>query len=957
MPQPTSPSPDAAAVMGTGPSRRSVVTGAAAVWAAPTITVLASAPAFAASGQVQVTAFLPDATRPVSAYQRGTTQTFTATVTQGGSPVAAGTAVVFSLERLPGNTTATTDWLSLHPTNAAAIATTTTDSSGQATIAVRYLPGVVPPLPTTLRLTATTSTGSATLATWDLTYRPARPGTPDPHGAFAIATSSEASHNLIGRNGIGYAFGQGFSGQLGQGIAASGSPGTIATSNSLSGKTIATIAAGSSHSLALASDGTLHAWGSNSGQLGNGNFISRSIAVPVTIDGTSLASKTITAIATGTSHSLALASDGTLHAWGGNVTGQLGDGTTNPRATAVAVTTTGSSLAGKTIIAIAAFSDHSLALATDGTLHAWGKNNAGQLGDGTTTDRATAVAVKIAGTSLAGKTVTAIAAGDRHSVALASDGTLHTWGYNLYGQLGDTTTTDRSTAVAVKIAGTSLAGKTIAAISAGSDHSLVRASDNTLHAWGRNGNGQLGDTTTTNRSAAVGVATAGTSLAGKTITAIAAAGSHNLALATDGTIHAWGTNDSGQLGDGTTIQRTAAVAVTTAGTSMAGKTITAISANTRHSLALASDGTVHAWGGNGAGQLGDGTTIQRTAAVAVATAGASVAGKTITAIATGSTHSLSLTSDGTVHAWGGNGAGQLGDGTTIQRNIAIAVTTAGTSLDGKTITAIAAGTSHSLALATDGTLHAWGDNSLGQLGDGTTTNRATAVAVTTTGTSLAGKTITAIAAGTSHSLALATDGTIHAWGSNSAGQLGDGTTTNRATAVAVTTAGASLAGKTITAIAAGSLHTLALASDGTLHAWGNNGSGRLGDGTTTNWSAAVTVRTAGTSLAGKTITAIAAGNSHSLALASDGTVHAWGFNTSGQLGDSTRVAHGTAAQVTTGTSLAGKTIIAIAAGSSHNLALASDASLHAWGLNSDGQLGDGTPTRRTAPVLVNRLQS
>ncbi|MBZ5734916.1 hypothetical protein K8Z61_10450 [Nocardioides sp. TRM66260-LWL] len=554
MPQPTSPSPDAKATTAAGtagPSRRSVVGGAAAaVWAAPAITVLASAPAFAASGQVQVTAFLPDATRPVSAYQRGTTQTFTATVTQGGSPVAAGTAVVFSLERLPGNTTATTDWLSLHPTNAATTTTTTTDASGQATITVRYLPGVVPTIPTTLRLTATTSTGSATLATWDLNYRPGRPGTPDPHGAFSVASSSTADHTLVLRNGTGYAFGSNNLGQLGIGSTASSqpSPTAISTTSTLNGKTITAIAAGGRHSLALASDGTLHAWGFNaSGQLGNPNAsLFERTAIAVTVAGTPLANKAITAIAAGDSHNLALASDGTLYAWGDNGNGRLGDGTGAARILPVQVTVP----VGKTITAIAAGETHSLALASDGTVYAWGANTFGQLGNGT---KGSATAIAVLG--LAGTTITAIAAGRLHSLALASDGTVYAWGANASGQLGNGTNQNSNVAIAV----TGLTGKTIASIAAGKEHSLALASDGTVYAWGANGSGQLGIGSNTSSTAAVAL-TKGT-LATKTVVAIAAGNLHSVALTSDGTLHAWGDNASGQLGNGGTTGVTTAVQV------------------------------------------------------------------------------------------------------------------------------------------------------------------------------------------------------------------------------------------------------------------------------------------------------------------------------------------------------------------------------------------------------------
>ena len=318
---------------------------------------------------------------------------------------------------------------------------------------------------------------------------------------------------------------------------------------------------------------------------------------------------------------------------------------------------------------------------------------------------------------------------------------------------------------------------------------------------------------------------------------------------------------------------------------------TQVSARSRstHSLGLASDGTAYAWGSNNYGELGNGTISRdpNPLPVAVTTTGTPMAGKTITAVSAGSYYSLALAGDGTVYTWGRNNYGQLGNGTTDDSNIPVAVTTTGTPMAGKTITAISAGRFHSLALASDGTVYAWGFNEEGQLGNGTTDDSNIPVAVTTTGTSMAGKTITAISGGYSHSLALASNGTVYAWGYNDYGQLGNGTTTVSNKPVAVTTTGTPIADKTITAISAGYSHSLALASDGTVYAWGNNGNGRLGNGTTTHSNKPVAITD--TPMAGKTITAISAGSSHSLALASDGTVYAWGFNEEGQLGNGTNV--------------------------------------------------------------------
>ncbi|MDZ7796528.1 MAG: hypothetical protein U5N56_05580 [Candidatus Marinimicrobia bacterium] len=194
-------------------------------------------------------------------------------------------------------------------------------------------------------------------------------------------------------------------------------------------------------------------------------------------------------------------------------------------------------------------------------------------------------------------------------------------------------------------------------------------------------------------------------------------------------------------------------------------------------------------------------------------------------IAAGSNFSVALGSDGIIYAWGTNRFGQLGDGSTQRTNDPIEVDTSG-ALSGKTITAIAAGYHHTVALDLDGKLYAWGSNDHDKLGGGFADFHVSPIEVKTYG-DLNGKIITAIAAGYHHTVALDSDGKLYAWGNNDYGQLGDGGHgDDRDVPTEVNTSGV-LSGKTITAIAAGYAHTVALDSDGKLYAWGGNEYGRL----------------------------------------------------------------------------------------------------------------------------------
>ncbi|MEV0912656.1 RCC1 domain-containing protein [Streptomyces hokutonensis] len=330
-----------------------------------------------------------------------------------------------------------------------------------------------------------------------------------------------------------------------------------------------------------------------------------------------------------------------------------------------------------------------------------------------------------------------------------------------------------------------------------------------------------------------------------------------------------------------------------------------------------------AWGSNTLGQLGDGTTSDSTTPVAVTMLAASVK-----STAGGGAHSLARLINDTVQSWGSNNSGQLGDGTTNDSATPVAVT--GLS----DVDAVAGGGSHSTALLRDGTVRAWGSNSSGQLGDGTTNDSPTPVPVSSLSS------VIAIACGGEHSLALLDDGGVSAWGSNLFGQLGDGTTNDSATPVSVTGVTNAIG------IAAGHDHSLAVLADGTVQAWGAGGSGQLGDGSgNDSTTPVIPVIT--------DVIAVAAGSggNFSLAVQSDGTVQAWGDNSSGQLGDGTT----TDSLSTVAVNGLASAVLAVAAGSSHSVALLSDNTVQAWGANASGQLGDGSTTDNTTPVSVSGL--
>jgi|GEM_PF-1360617 len=327
-----------------------------------------------------------------------------------------------------------------------------------------------------------------------------------------------------------------------------------------------------------------------------------------------------------------------------------------------------------------------------GMAHAWGRNNSGQLGNGTILDSYTPVQPSIPGN------VTAISAGSGHTLAVDADGGVWAWGNNGSGELGDDTITDRMIPVRVKNAGGLNYLSSIVAVSAGFSHSLALDSSGHVWAWGQNDWGQLGQNPAAYDKSALPLEVAITDVA-----AISAGQAYSVALKTDGTVWAWGVNDNGQLGLGNLIDQSAPVQIP------ALANIASVSAGWVHALALDGDGNVWAWGKNEFGQIGvDPATPY--SAVPIQVNGLS----NIEAVSAGLGYSLAL--DGGVWGWGGNWKAQLGDGTTTDRYVPAKVKTSG-STDLTGIAAISAGRNHGLALDADGKVWAWGANDSGQLGN------------------------------------------------------------------------------------------------------------------------------------------------------------------------------------------------------------------------------------------------
>jgi alpha-tubulin suppressor-like RCC1 family protein len=654
-------------------------------------------------------------------------------------------------------------------------------------------------------------------------------------------------------------------------------------------------------------------------------------------------------VSAGTNHSCALQPGGTVLCWGSNSNGQLGGGANVGLTATVAVT-------GLTdAVALSAGALHTCAIRAGGTVVCWGDNSSSQIGDGTSSGiKPTPVAV----TGLTG--VVAISAGQSHTCALQSNGNAHCWGANIYGQVGDGTNgTGSNRATATVVIGLTDA----VAISAGELYTCALKSNGSAVCWGYNGSGQLGDGTIGNfRTTTVAV----TGLADAV--ALSAGYEHACALKANGSAACWGRNNSGELGDGTTVTRTITTAVTglTDAVSISAGGYANASANGNQyrgrSCAIKANGSTVCWGDTGYAIIGNGV-VQATPTA--------IAGLTDTAaLSLGGDHTCALKASGAIACWGNNAFAQIGDGNIggIQTNL-VAVTDLGSSTGLLTdVVALGAGSSQTCALKKNKTVFCWGNSTISSVISGLTD----VAALTTdcflktdgsvlcwnsgslTPTAVSGLTgaVAQLSAGSGYNCAiLKADGSVVCWGSNSVGRLGNGTTTDSL----IPTAVVGLTG-TVAELSSSPYHTCALKTDGNVFCWGYNNYDQVGVITiSSDPYRSEPTPTAVVSLTGS-VAQISAGMWHTCAvLKTDGAVVCWGSNFDGGLGNG-----GT----TTGNQVTPTTVIgltgAVAQLSSsgefrrggHTCAALKTNGVVCWGENGFGQLGNGTTSIGYTPTAV-----
>jgi alpha-tubulin suppressor-like RCC1 family protein len=674
------------------------------------------------------------------------------------------------------------------------------------------------------------------------------------------------------------------------------------------------VSAGGYHSCALMSDQTVWCWGQNlTGQLGDGSTADSLVAVEVT------GLPPATDVAAGEYHTCAVDTSDQVWCWGSNAYGELGNGTTS----------TGSPVPvlaqGVAAVRVSAGDEFTCAVTTARRVRCWGDNDYGELGDGTTTDSSTPVLVKNI------SNVIAVAAGYYHACALESDGTLWCWGDDGNGELGIGTTGGISEVPKI------VPMQNVTQVAAGDgDTCAVGDSPGDLFCWGWNIDGELGNGTFTDGDLPTQVSGLAS---GVQQVSVGGAATCAIADVSGPTALCWGGNDHGDLGDGSTVSSRPVpgpvFGLTSTASGGASSGVQQIAVGEQHACVAMATAQVQCWGDGFYGQLGTGSQIDRHIPTPVN--GLPGAFGTADSVTAGYTTSCALAANLNAYCWGWWVRGSISPPAT--RTTAAPVE----GLPSGGVSQVSTGNWGACALVRTGGLatgvRCWGDNTNGELGAGSVgggTNALSPLAVKNLSDD-----ITGIATGNMTYCALEHNAGAWCWGYNGNGQIGDGTTTSSDVPVHVQGLPANLA-----QIAQGWDNACALLFDGTVKCWGKNGSGQLGDGSTSDSKTPVAV----TGLTG--VVQIAVSDELSCALQATGEVWCWGADNAGELGDGKSGTSNDSDVPVQVIGLSGQAV-SIAAGDSTVCAALVGGQVDCWGDNGTGELGTGsigTPAISSSPV-------
>ena len=716
---------------------------------------------------------------------------------------------------------------------------------------------------------------------------------------------------------------------------------------------------GEAHTLGLTTSGQLYAWGWNLyGQLGIGTTTSSNIAIDITGYLNLNSGEFVTDIAAGVNHSSVITSEGRLLIWGYNVYGAIGDGTTIDKLSPIDITPQFVLDSGETIVYSENGYYFSGAITSNGRVFTWGQGYSGQLGNGDNIDIYTPVEITNNFSLLPEEIITRLLLGSAHSAAITSLGRVFTWGYNATGELGDGTTINKNIPTDITANLGLATEETIMDLEAFYHNTGIVTSLGRILMWGQNSNGTIGDGTYIYKANPTDItANCNLGLEEKIIDLSLGIG-HAGVLTSNNRVLMWGLNNYYQLGDGTNVTKNLPVDITTRFVLNPGEVNTEIRLGGYMSATLTSNSRSFSWGNNNVGQLGDGTNTIKSAPTRLKPLRYTITenflpvSETIIKAEAGDNFSAVITASHRLFMFGWNAYGQLGTGNTI-KSMPVDITANFNLAIGEVIEDIYLGGTSALAITSSGRIFTWGQNVYGQLADGTNVNKSLPVDVSANFSFNEFETIEQVTLASENGFILTSEKRVFAWGYNAYGQLGDGTTSHKYLPIDVTSHFPLEVGETVESIVAGSWHTGAYTSLNRLFTWGRNDYGQLGDATLVAKYTPNDITSQIGLLPGETFTDISFWFLSSMVLTSNGRVLNWGRNAYGQLGDGTTVDKNYPVEITTQFALeAGETIVDVETAGEFSAAMSSLQKVFLWGYNLQGQIGDGTTIEKHLPVDI-----
>ncbi len=788
----------------------------------------------------------------------------------------------------------------------------------------------------------------------------------DPCGAWVCDEQTDGCQDLewasisagslhtcgIATNGKVFCWGSDEYGQLGDGKKGMGSqkPVPLDTGMSVGDIAFKQISSGGGFSCGITSEGELYCWGcDSSGSLGNGGDRQDS-PIPVAVDTAAIeGSKTFVQISAGVDHACGVTSDAVGYCWGSDSKGKLGDGDEiENRQSPVLVDT--SQISGvKKFLMVSAGNAHTCGLTIQGIVYCWGDGWFGQLGHG---DEVLSSSVPIAvdtGSMEGEKSFVQISLGYQHTCGLTADGSAYCWGGNFYGQLGCKELIHRSFVPVAVDTSSFQSEKSFVKLESGYHHTCGITKSGKFYCWGIDFYGQIGDGGRL-QNTKVPVLIENFNLpVGSSLVDLSLGGGHTCTISTNGRMYCWGSDIQGQLGDGGNPHFKWSPSRVDTSVIVGLKSFRYVASSGMSTCGLTSDKQVYCWGSDYSGVLGDGgTDMDYSLCPSVVDVSGIEGDKTFDHLAVGGNFACGITTEGLVYFWGCDEDGPFGEIVGTQRP---ALLDTSSILGAKMFKKITAGQQHACGITTDDVTYCWGDDTYGQLGDGGDSQSSSVPVPVDMGVVDGQKTFQSISAGWSHTCGLTVEGKAYCWGSDMAGELGEGLNNqNQQSPVLVDTS--FITGETsFLRISAGYVFTCGITSDYNAYCWGSDLLGQLGNGAgSQNSPIPVLVETSMVKFV-----SIHAGHFHACALTDQGRAYCWGDNDSGKLGDGIGVdGHQYPGLVSTSRIDGNRAFYQIYAGDSTTCGITTEGVAYCWGRDLFGMLGDGgEPDVVQIPVLVD----